>query len=62
VQDLGGLSEIAKTLGISRQRAETLTHYEGFPTPVGKLARGRLWDLDAVRAWAKATGRAVKGE
>ena len=58
--DLGGTTEIAELLGVSRQRADTLSRSKGFPEPVGELAgRRKIWDLEAVRKWAKETGRTV---
>lgn len=57
--DLGGISEVAEILGVSRQRADVLSRYEGFPAPVGRLKGGRVWDLVQVRAWAKKDGRTV---
>ena len=59
--DIGGTTEIAELLGVSRQRADTLSRSKGFPEPIGELAgRRKLWDLKEVRKWANATGRAVK--
>ena len=47
-----GMSEIAVGLGISRQRADQLSHYKGFPEPIAHLRAGRIWLEDDVRAWA----------
>ena len=50
--DLMGVSEIAKRLGVSRQRASQLTQeYEDFPEPVSELAQGRVWRSDDIEAW-----------
>ena len=52
---LVGLSEIASMLGVSRQRAGQLVRdYDDFPPPVAELASGRIWETDAVEAWADA--------
>ena len=59
--DIGGTTEIADLLGVSRQRADTLTRSKGFPEPIGQLAgRRKLWDLAAVRKWAKRPGEQPK--
>lgn len=59
--DIGGTTEIAELLGVSRQRADTLCRSKGFPEPIGELAgRRKLWNLDAVREWATETGRTTK--
>ena len=45
--------------GVSRQRVTQLTARADFPPPVQELRMGKVWDLDAVVAWAKRTGRTV---
>ena len=49
---LVGTTEIASLLGVSRQRADQLTHAPDFPKPVATLAQGRVWERGAVEAWA----------
>lgn len=49
-----GLSEVAELLGVSKTTAAQYTNRPDFP-PARKLARGRLWDSDAVKAWDAAT-------
>lgn len=44
-------------LGVSRQRADQLTKTEDFPTPVGQISAGRIWEREDVEAWARKTGR-----
>lgn len=56
---LVGVREIAKLLGISRQRADQLVRIKGFPDPVAVLASGRIWARSAVVRWAKTEGRSV---
>jgi predicted DNA-binding transcriptional regulator AlpA len=51
------LTEIAELLGISKQRAHQLADERGFPKPVDKDGRGRLWDRRAAAAWAKTWRR-----
>lgn len=48
---LGGVAEVADLLGISRQRVAKLRERADFPDPVGDLAQGAVWDLDAIEAW-----------
>jgi len=55
-----GAQEIADLLGVSRQRVQQLASGSDFPAPLADLAQGRVWDGDAVRAWAKSHGRLVE--
>lgn len=55
--ELMGIAEIRALLGISRQRADQLTRRADFPEPVAELGMGKVWEGDAVRAWAKKDGR-----
>lgn len=48
---LGGMSEVASELGISRQRVSQLRGRSDFPDPVGEIAAGPIWDLDAITRW-----------
>ena len=48
---IGGLTEVAGELGISRQRASKLCDRADFPDPLGELSQGPIWDLDAIAAW-----------
>lgn len=48
---LGGVTEIASELNISRQRLLKLREREDFPEPIQELAQGPVWDLDVVRSW-----------
>jgi prophage regulatory protein len=57
--DLVGSAEIGSLFGVSRQRVDQITRSEGFPQPVAELASGRIWNREAVIAWAKATGREI---
>jgi predicted DNA-binding transcriptional regulator AlpA len=57
-----GVTEVAKLLGISRQRVDQLSNSDpDFPEPFAELGRGRVWTREAVEKWAKATGREVPG-
>jgi predicted DNA-binding transcriptional regulator AlpA len=51
VEQLVGAAEIARLLGVSRQRVTQLTSRQDFPEPVAVLAMGKVWLLDDVGAW-----------
>ncbi len=52
---LVGLSEVARIIGVSRQRALQLVRdYSDFPAPLASLAAGRVWDGTAVETWTRA--------
>jgi predicted DNA-binding transcriptional regulator AlpA len=48
------LIEIAELLGVSKQRAHQIADELGFPSPVERDGRSRLWSRREVAAWAKA--------
>jgi len=51
---LVGVTEIARMLRVSRQRADQLTReYEDFPEPEAVLASGRVWSTAAVSGWMR---------
>jgi len=53
MDDLLGASEVAKELGVSRQRVYQLAEtHTNFPKPVAQLSRGALWSGTEVRRWA----------
>ncbi|MFB9893545.1 hypothetical protein ACFFOQ_27390 [Planobispora takensis] len=49
--ELMGVREIAEAAGVTRQRADQLTHREDFPQPLASLAAGKIWSGAAVRRW-----------
>ncbi|MET8310694.1 hypothetical protein [Micromonospora sp. NPDC005173] len=51
---MGGATEVADLLGISRQRMLKLRERPDFPDPIGTLAQGDIWDLDEVAAWNRS--------
>lgn len=57
VHHLMGAQEIARLLGLSRQRVSQLTSEPGFPKPVAVLARGQVWETADVERWARKQGR-----
>lgn len=63
VADLGapymGSAEIARYLGISRQRVQQISHKAAFPEPCEILAMGKVWKRADVETWARDNGRAV---
>lgn len=50
-------ADVARRLGISRQRVGVLAKQAGFPSPVGVLGRSEVWRWSAVERWARDTGR-----
>jgi len=52
-EEFAGLAEIAETLGVSTRTAQRYIDRVDFPEPVGRLAGGRIWRRDDVKAWAK---------
>lgn len=49
--------EIAKLLGVSRQRASQLAQRDDFPEPIARLAACRIWESVAIEQWAREAGR-----
>jgi hypothetical protein len=63
---LGGVSEVAAELGVTRQQVANLRQQADFPAPVAHLSVGDIWDLDVVARWKtsalrKAAGRPSPG-
>jgi hypothetical protein len=58
--ELVGLTEIARMLGVSRQRAGQLARSVGFPSPVADLAMGPVFVAHAVSEFAREHGRTVR--
>jgi eukaryotic-like serine/threonine-protein kinase len=48
---LGGVSEVAAVLKVSRQQVAKLRQRDDFPLPVANLSVGDIWDLDVIRRW-----------
>lgn len=57
--DLLSTVEIARLLGVTRQRVDYLTRTEHFPRPLAELAIGRVWALDQIKTWAAQRGRTL---
>lgn len=63
---LGGVSEVAAELGVTRQQVANLRQQPDFPAPVASLSVGDVWNLDMVARWKgsglrKAAGRPSLG-
>jgi hypothetical protein len=50
---LAGITEIGGILGLTRQGANNATKDPTFPEPLADLAGGRVYDADAVEAYAR---------
>ncbi|WP_436530605.1 helix-turn-helix transcriptional regulator [Actinoplanes sp. HUAS TT8] len=48
---LMGAGEIAKRLGLSRQRVQQLAERDDWPEPFDELAMGRVWLKADIEAW-----------
>lgn len=59
--DLLGVAELAERLGVSRQRAWTVTGRPDFPEPLARLKATPVWTADSVRrfleTWPRKAGR-----
>jgi hypothetical protein len=56
-----GVTEVARELGVSRQRVSELRARPDFPAPVAELAAGPVWKVSNlrrfVREWPRKSGR-----
>lgn len=48
---LMGTAEIARAMGVGRQRAYQISRQKGFPDPIDTLEMGAVWDAEVVEAW-----------
>ena len=58
---LGGTSEVAAELGLSRQRVNQLRSQPDFPEPAGEISAGPIWDLDEIARWNTSGVRRSSG-
>lgn len=58
---LGGVTEVAELIGVSRQRFADLRVRPDFPEPVAELASGPVWDIAAIRRWSESGARRGPG-
>ena len=54
---LVGLTEIARMLGLSRQRVHQLASNPDFPKPAAVLIGSIIWNREDIEAWARRTSR-----
>jgi hypothetical protein len=63
-EEYAGVSELASTLGVSRQRVSELRAREDFPAPIAELAAGPVWKMSTLRrfvnSWDRKPGRPRK--
>jgi len=52
--------DIAKRLGITKQRVAQLAARDDFPTPIGVLGRSTVWRWSDIERWARETGRLTR--
>jgi hypothetical protein len=58
---LGGVSEVAGELKVTRQQVAKLRQRDDFPLPVASLSVGDVWDLNVIRRWAGSGLRRTAG-
>jgi len=51
--ELMGATDVARLLGVSRQRVYQLSSEAAFPAPAAHLARGAVWSRADVEAWSE---------
>jgi hypothetical protein len=60
-EEYAGVTEVAKRLGVSKQRVSQLRGMEGFPEPVAELAAGPVWRVSHlqrfIQEWPRRPGR-----
>jgi hypothetical protein len=49
---MGGVTEVAEILGVSRQRVAMLRRRPDFPDSIAEIAQGPIFNLDEVEGWA----------
>jgi predicted DNA-binding transcriptional regulator AlpA len=54
VEELVGLTEIAKLHGVARNSAWRWSRRSDFPEPVARLATGPIWRRADIEAWANS--------
>lgn len=56
--DLVGAAEVARLLGVTRQRVDALARtHASFPEPAATIAAGRIWLRQDIEEWASRDGR-----
>jgi len=63
-ESYAGVTEIAKLLGVSRQRVSELRSRPDFPSPIAELAAGPVWTRRSlnhfIESWPRRPGRPRK--
>jgi predicted DNA-binding transcriptional regulator AlpA len=54
-EDLLGLSDISRMLGVTMRTTQKYVDRDDFPEPLGQIAAGRVWLRADVERWAKET-------
>lgn len=62
VHHLVGSAEVARILGVSRQRVQQLIKTEDWPAPEAELEMGKVWKRADILAWARNHGRLADGD
>jgi hypothetical protein len=57
MDELVGVAETAKRLGLTSERVRQLARASQMPPPAGKLGRQDVWRWRDIASWAAATGR-----
>lgn len=57
ISDLVGVSEIAKEMGVSRQRVHQLAAADWWPLPVTTIGKMHVYDMEEIREALKTRGR-----
>ena len=53
--ELAGLQEIAKMLGVTKRTVQRYMTRPDFPKPIDRLAAGNIWRRKDIEHWAKRT-------
>jgi hypothetical protein len=59
VRNLVGISEIAKAMGVSRQRVHQLAVADWWPLPITTIGKAHVYDMEEVREALKGRGRVI---
>jgi prophage regulatory protein len=52
--DVMGVGEIAERLGVTPERARTITRRRTFPEPYERITLGRIWLTTDIEEWIRA--------
>jgi predicted DNA-binding transcriptional regulator AlpA len=57
LDDLVSGAEIARRIGVSRERVRQLAEREEFPPALGRVGSAKIWRWSDVERWLAVTGR-----